>query len=81
MSSLITPIRTRKYRKFLKALGWEYDRIKGDHEIWVRDDTDDEIVFIANDKEVTPFIIRENNKTLGITDKNFVEIIQSKKFK
>lgn len=81
MSSLITPIRTRKYRKFLKALGWEYDRIKGDHEIWVRDDTDDEIVFIANDKEVTPFIIRENNKTLGITDKKFVEIIQSKKFK
>ncbi len=81
MASLIHPIRTPKYRKFLKALNWGYDRIKGDHEIWLNDDTDDEIVFITNDKDVDPFIIKQNNKTLGITDKEFLRIIHSKKNK
>jgi len=80
MASLIHPIKTNKYKKNLKALGWKYNRIKGDHEIWVKDDVDDEIVFITNDKEVQPFIIRQNNKTLGITDKEFLKIIHSKKF-
>ena len=80
MASLIHPVKTNKYNKFLKALGWKYDRIWGDHEIWLKDGVDDEIVFITNDKEVQPHIIRQNNKTLGITDKKFLQIIHSKKF-
>lgn len=80
MASLIHPIKTNKYRKFLKTLGWEYNRIKGDHEIWVKDSVDNEIVFITNDKEVQSFIIRQNNKTLGISDKEFLKRIHSKNF-
>jgi len=72
---LISPVKTKKYRKFLKSEGWKFDRIKGDHEIWVNDFNDDELVFISNDKEVLPFIIRQNNKTLGITDKEFLRRI------
>lgn len=81
MSSLITPIRTNKYIKFLKAQGWIYDRIQGDHEIWLKDGNDGEVVFITNDKEVKPYIIRMNNKILGITDKEFLKKIHSKKYK
>jgi len=62
----------------LKKLGWSYDRIKGDHEIWINDHNDDEIVFITNDKEVPPFIIRSNNKTLGISDNEFLKLLREK---
>ncbi|MBU0765678.1 MAG: hypothetical protein KJ607_12665 [Bacteroidetes bacterium] len=81
MSKLVFPIKTSKYRKFLESKGWCFNRIRGDHEIYTKDDCDDEIVFITNDKEVQPFIIRQNNKTLGISDKDFLKIIQNKKFK
>ena len=81
MASLIHPIKTTKYRKFLEAQGWIFNRIRGDHEIWCNDGEDKEIVFITNDKEVVPFIIKQNNKTLGITDKFFLKKIQNKKLK
>ncbi|MBA7538769.1 hypothetical protein ES705_31046 [subsurface metagenome] len=75
MSRLLHPIKTSKYRKFLKNLGWEFDRIRGDHEIWEKDGVDHEIVFITNDKEVQPFILHQNNKTLKISDKEFLNKI------
>jgi predicted RNA binding protein YcfA (HicA-like mRNA interferase family) len=73
---LLSPVKTKKYRKFLKYMGWRFNRIKGDHEIWTKNNRDDEIVFITNDKEVQPFIIRQNNKTLEISDKEFLRIIR-----
>ena len=76
MARLLHPIKTRVYRKFLKELKWNFKRIKGDHEIWYKKDVEKEVVFITNDKEVKPFIIQQNNKTLGISDKEFLKLIK-----
>lgn len=78
MTKKITPIQTKKYRAFLKSLGWEFARINGDHEIWLKDTDTREIVFITNDKDVSPFIIRQNNETLGITKEEFLSLIRKK---
>ena len=77
MAGQISPVKTNKYRKFLSSLDWKFDRIKGDHEIWIKDGASHEIVFICNEKEVPPFIIRQNNKTLGLSNSEFLSLINS----
>ncbi len=75
MGSKLHPVKTSKYRKILSNLDWKYDRVKGDHEIWVKEGVLFEIVFITNDKEVQPFIIRQNNKTLGLSTDEFLALL------
>jgi len=81
MASQLSPIKTKRYRKLLNDLGWRFNRIRGDHEIWIKDGIISEIVFICNEKEVPPFIIRQNNKTLNLSTKEYLELLHRKKSK
>ena len=71
----LSPISTRKFRKFLQYVGCEYSRIEGDHEIWKRDGLKRPVTFITNEKEVPPFHIRTNLKTLEMSSDEYLKII------
>lgn len=75
MSRKITPIKVRQFRSFLKVAGCTYDRIKGDHEIWVKPGLKRPIVFPIKDKEITPRIIVSNLNTLGISPQEYLNLI------
>lgn len=75
MSNKLSPIQTAKFRKFLKKAGCTFNRIKGDHEIWTKPGITRDIVFIANEKEVPPFIIAQNLKTLNISVEEYKALL------
>lgn len=75
MSRRITPVKIRAFRQFLKAIGCTYSRTEGDHEIWVKKGLLRPIVFPVKDKELTAFFIKNNLKTLGISDDEFIKLI------
>lgn len=72
----ITPIPRRKFEKFLVHVGCFYKRTKGDHLIYDRAGLKRPVVF-PKDKEVTPFIVRNNLKTLGLTPEEYLEILKA----
>lgn len=75
MSRKIVPIKIRDFRKFLKTVGCTYERTEGDHEIWSRDGLLRPVVFPIKDKEIVPFYIRSNLRTLNLTEKEYHNLI------
>lgn len=71
----LTPIKRRKFEKFLLYIGCQFKRQKGDHLIYDRKDLKRPVVFPA-DKEIPLFIIRSNLRTLNISVVEFVEILK-----
>jgi predicted RNA binding protein YcfA (HicA-like mRNA interferase family) len=73
------PIQTAKFKTFLSHIGLVYKRTKGDHEIWDRPDDSlpRPVTFITNEKDVPPFHIKTNLKTIGMTTQEFNRIIQA----
>lgn len=72
------PIPTRKFVKFLKELGLEHKRTKGDHEIWdypANSKLLRPVTFITKEKTIPPLHIRTNLINLGISYKKFLEIL------
>lgn len=74
MARLI-PISRRKFEKFLVFVGCHFKRQKGDHLIYDRDGLERPIVF-TTDKEVPVFIIRNNLRTLKISPREYLEILE-----
>ncbi|MFW5702414.1 MAG: type II toxin-antitoxin system HicA family toxin [Candidatus Dojkabacteria bacterium] len=68
------PIKRKKFEKFLVYIGCELKRTKGDHFIYTKPGLRRPIV-ITNNKDVPPFHIRTNLKTLNMTVKEFEEIM------
>lgn len=71
----LTPISRKKLEKFLVFVGCHFKRQKGDHLIYDRAGLKRPVVF-TTDKEVPVFIIRNNLRTLGISVKEYLEIIK-----
>lgn len=71
----LTPISWKKFDKFLKFIGCQLTREKGDHRIYWREDLKRPVV-IPKDKELPVFIIRNNLRILGISPKEFLEILR-----
>ncbi len=71
----LTPIKRKKFEKFLKFIGCNLKRIKGDHFIYERVGLDRPVVITA-DKEVPVFIIRNNLRTLKITPEEYLAILR-----
>lgn len=71
----LTPVKKKKFEKFLKFVGCDLKRIKGDHFIYERAGLDRPVV-ITQDKEVPIFIIRNNLRTLKITPDEYLEILK-----
>lgn len=71
----LTPIKRKKFEKFLKYIGCDLKRMEGDHLIFDRAGLDRPVVITA-DKEIPVFIIRNNLRTLKITPEEFLEILK-----
>ncbi len=71
----VRPIKRRKYEKFLKLVGCELQRTKGDHLIYSRPGLKRPVV-ITSDSEVPVFHIRTNLRTLGMTVEEYLNIIE-----
>ncbi len=56
-------------------MGCHFEREKGDHRIYWRNDLRRPIV-IPRDKELPIFIIRNNLRILGITPEEYLEILR-----
>lgn len=72
----ITPLHWRKFEKFLLFVGCTLERERGDHRIYWRQDLLRPIV-IPRDTEVPVFIIRNCIRTLGIGQKDFLQILKN----
>lgn len=75
MSRRITPVKVRAFRQFLKSIGCIYLRTEGDHEIWTKTGLNRPVVFPTKHKELTVFFIKNNLKTLGIADEEFLKLL------
>jgi len=73
--SRITPLHWKKFEKFVLFVGCNFERQKGDHRIYWREDLKRPIVFPA-DKELPLFVIRNNLRILGISPEQYLEIMK-----
>lgn len=71
----LTPIKRKKFEKFLVFIGCCLKRQKGDHLIYDRAGLKRPVI-ITVDKEVPVFIIRNNLRTLNIPVEEYLKIIQ-----
>jgi predicted RNA binding protein YcfA (HicA-like mRNA interferase family) len=73
--SQLTPVKRRRFEKFLREAGCTLKRIKGDHLVYDRSDLKRPVIITA-DKEMPIFIIRNNLKTLGISTEEYLNILR-----
>ena len=71
--SRLGSIKVKDFRKFLKSEGLKYYRTEGSHEIWGRIDLLRPITFQGAKKEIPPFHIRTNLKTLDVSVTTFLK--------
>ncbi|MDF9831335.1 type II toxin-antitoxin system HicA family toxin [Parabacteroides sp. PF5-6] len=63
------------YRDFLAKAGCKMVRIEGGHEIWTRKDLLRPIVVQTHESPVPEFIIRNALRNMGLTRKDFFDIL------
>ena len=73
--SRLKPVHWKKFEKFVLYVGCHFERQNGDHRIYWRSDLKRPVVFPA-DKEIPVFIIRNNLRTLRISVKEYLEIVE-----
>lgn len=71
----LSPIKWKKFEEFLLFVGCTFKRQKGDHRIYWRDGLKRPIV-LPTYNELPKFIILNNLKTLGITVREYLEILE-----
>jgi len=70
----LSPIHWKKFEKFVLFVGCKFEREKGDHRIYWRDDLKRPIVF-PRDSELPVFIVKNNLRILNIGVKEYLEIL------
>lgn len=68
------PVKRQKFEQFLVHVGCRYKRTTGDHRIYDRADLRRPVV-VPVGKEVTPFVIRSNLRTLGLSVREYLDIL------
>lgn len=71
----LVPIKRKKFEAFLRLTGCQLKRIKGDHLIYWRSGLMRPVIITA-DAEVPIFIIRNNLRTLGMSVKEYLNLIK-----
>lgn len=69
------PIHWKKFEKFLLFVACHFERERGDHRIYWRKDLSRPIV-IPRDSALPIFIIRSNLRILGISTREYLEILK-----
>jgi hypothetical protein len=72
-------ISVARYRRILIALGLEYIRTKDGYEIWNKKGLLRNVVFQNHEEPVPEDIVLNNLRTIGITKKDFDEILANTK--
>ena len=72
-----TNISLSKYRKFLQYAGCVLDSTNGGHEKWTKEGLTRPIIVQNHIDPVPPFIVKNALRNLGITTKEFINIIHS----
>lgn len=70
----LTPIHWKKFEKFLFFIGCSFDREKGDHRIYWRENLKRPVV-IPREEELPVFIIRNNLRILGVSPEEYLDIL------
>lgn len=74
----ITPLKKRKWIKFLLYIGCTFSRFEsGDHIVYDRPGLTRPVIF-TDDKEISINLIMSNLRTLGTSREEYLEIIQNK---
>jgi len=71
----LTPIHWKKFEKFLFYIGCYFEREKGDHRIYWRENLKRPVV-IPRDTQLPVFIIRNNLRILNINPEEYLEILK-----
>lgn len=71
----ITPISWKKFEKFLIVSGCVFERQKGDHRVYSKAGLKRPII-LPEYKALPVFIILNNLRTLGISTKEYIKIMQ-----
>lgn len=71
----IKPVPWRKFEKFVFYVGCHFERKKGDHRVYQREDLKRPVIF-PEDEEIPVFIIRNNLRTVGISHNEYLAILK-----
>ena len=71
----LTVIHWQRFEKFLLFIECKFERERGDHRIYWRDDLKRPVV-IPRDRELPVFIIRNNLRLLGVSSQEYLEILK-----
>lgn len=71
----LSPIHWKKFEKFLLYVGCFFEREKGDHRIYGREDLNRPVV-VPRDTQLPVFVIRNNLRVLGISTKDYLDIFE-----
>ena len=74
--SRLTPIDHKKFEKFLRVIGCEFVRQKGDHRVYRKANLKRPIVIPAI-RDIPVFIILTNLHTLGISKEEYLSILET----
>jgi predicted RNA binding protein YcfA (HicA-like mRNA interferase family) len=71
----LAPIHWKKFEKFLFYVGCHLERERGDHRVYTREGLQRPLV-IPRDAQLPLFIIRNNLRVLGISTKEYLEVLE-----
>ena len=71
----LAPIHWKEFEKFLLRVGCTLEREHGDHRIYWRPGLKRPVV-IPRDSELPVFIIRNNLRILGVSPKEYLDILE-----
>jgi predicted RNA binding protein YcfA (HicA-like mRNA interferase family) len=73
--SRLVPLHWKKFEKFLLFVGCEFQREKGDHRIYWRNDLRRPVV-VPRDAQLPVFVIRNNLRILNIGTDEYLKILE-----
>ncbi len=72
----IVPIHWKRFEKFLLFVGCVFERERGDHRIYWRENIKRPVV-IPRDSSLPVFIIRNNLRVLGVSPEEYLRILNN----
>lgn len=76
----ISSVHWKQFEKFLFSVGCEFKREKGDHRVYWKRGINRPVI-VPRDKQLPPFIILNNLRTLGISRDDYLKFLQKSKKK
>lgn len=72
----LSNISVSRYRRILAELGLSHVRTKAGHEMWFKDGMLRNVVFQTHEEPVPEDIVMNNNRTMGVSNKDFEAVMK-----